>query len=145
MAKTHHAIKNALKHQLSRQRYEPSTTAHVVRKLLNAVVAFGTTIPNRPSIVTLFGCFWCLYFRVKDLKKIYICDKWIHPHFWIYVAALDRSCHIYMRTHRRIIWYLVMWSLWTECYPYHHVRQSYLSEVVENPSFLPLNDYSLLA
>jgi hypothetical protein len=49
MAKMHHAIKNALKHQLSTQRYEPSTTAHVVRKLLMAVVAFGTTKPNRPS------------------------------------------------------------------------------------------------
>jgi hypothetical protein len=48
---------NALKHQLSTQRCEPSTTAHMVRKLLTAVVAFGTTIPNRPSIITLFGCF----------------------------------------------------------------------------------------
>jgi hypothetical protein len=57
MAKTHHAITNALKHQLSTQRYEPSTAAQVVRKLLTAVVAFGTTISNRPSIITLFGCF----------------------------------------------------------------------------------------
>jgi hypothetical protein len=48
---------NALKHQLSTQYYEPSTTAHMVRKILTAVVAFGTTIPNRPSIITLFGCF----------------------------------------------------------------------------------------
>jgi hypothetical protein len=52
MAKTHHAIiKKKYEHQLSTQRYEPSTTAHVVRKLLSAVVAFGTTIPNRPSIL----------------------------------------------------------------------------------------------
>jgi hypothetical protein len=57
MAKMHHAIINALKHQRSAQHYEPSTTAHVVRKLLTAVVAFGTTIPNRPSTSTLFGCF----------------------------------------------------------------------------------------
>jgi hypothetical protein len=48
IAKTHHAIINASKHQLSTQRYEPSTTAHVVRKLQTAVVAFGTTVPNRP-------------------------------------------------------------------------------------------------
>jgi hypothetical protein len=49
MAKTHHAIINALKHQLSTQRYEPSSAAHVVRKLLTAVVvAFGTTIPKSP-------------------------------------------------------------------------------------------------
>jgi hypothetical protein len=47
-AKAHHAIINDLKHELSTQRYEPSTTAHVVRKLLTAVVDFGTTIPNRP-------------------------------------------------------------------------------------------------
>jgi hypothetical protein len=46
---------NALKHQLSMQRYEPSATAHMVRKLLTAVVAFGTTIPNFPSVITLFG------------------------------------------------------------------------------------------
>jgi hypothetical protein len=58
---------NSLKHQLSTQRYEPSTTAHVVRKLPTAVVAFGTTIPNRPSIITLFGRFRCLDFRIKDL------------------------------------------------------------------------------
>jgi hypothetical protein len=45
---------------------ETSTTAHVVRKLLTAVVAFWTTIPNRPSIITLFGCFQCLDFRIKD-------------------------------------------------------------------------------
>jgi hypothetical protein len=44
----HHVITNSLKHQLSTQRYEPSTTAHVVRKLLTVVVTFGTTIPNRP-------------------------------------------------------------------------------------------------
>jgi hypothetical protein len=67
MAKAHHAIINALKHELSTQRYELSTTAHVVRKLLTAVVAFGPTIPNRPSIITLFGCFRCLDFRIKDL------------------------------------------------------------------------------
>jgi hypothetical protein len=48
---------NALKHQFSTQRYEPSTTAHEVRKLQMAVVAFGTTILNRPSLVTLFGSF----------------------------------------------------------------------------------------
>jgi hypothetical protein len=53
---------NILKHQLSTQRYEPSTIAHVVRKLQMVVVAFGTTIPNRPAIITLFGCFWCLDF-----------------------------------------------------------------------------------
>jgi hypothetical protein len=46
MAKKHHAIINALKHQLSMQHYEQPTTTHVVRKLLTAVVAFGTTIPN---------------------------------------------------------------------------------------------------
>jgi hypothetical protein len=48
---------DALKHQLSTQHYEPSTTTHVVRELLMAVVAFRTTIPNRPSIIVLFGCF----------------------------------------------------------------------------------------
>jgi hypothetical protein len=58
---------NALKHQLSTQRYEPSTTAHVVKKLLTAVVAFGTTIPNRPLIITLFGCSGCLDSRIKDV------------------------------------------------------------------------------
>jgi hypothetical protein len=67
MAKTHHAITNALKHQLTTQHYEPSTTAHVVRKLLTVVVGFGTTIPNYPSIKALFGCFQCLDFRTKDL------------------------------------------------------------------------------
>jgi hypothetical protein len=65
MAKTHHAIINALKHQLSTQRYELSATAHVVRKLPTVVVAFGTAIPNRPSIITLFGCYRCLDFRIK--------------------------------------------------------------------------------
>jgi hypothetical protein len=30
----------------------------VVRKLLMAVVAFGTTVPNRPSIITLMAVFW---------------------------------------------------------------------------------------
>jgi hypothetical protein len=49
------------------QRYEPSTTAHVIRKLLTAVVAFGTTIPNHPSIITLLGHFRCLDFQIKDL------------------------------------------------------------------------------
>jgi hypothetical protein len=58
---------NALKHQLKTQRYEPSTTAHVVRKLLTAVVTFGTTIPNRPSSITSFGCFRCLDSRINDL------------------------------------------------------------------------------
>jgi hypothetical protein len=58
---------NALKHQLSTQRYEPPTIAHVVRKLLTAVVAFGTTKQNRPSIITLFGFFRCLGFRMNDL------------------------------------------------------------------------------
>jgi hypothetical protein len=58
---------NALKNQLSTQCYEPSTTAHVVRKLLTVVVAFGTTIPNLPSIITLFGCSRCLDFQIKDL------------------------------------------------------------------------------
>jgi hypothetical protein len=67
MAKTHHAIINALKHKLWTQRYEQSTTAHVVRKLPTAVVAFWTTIPNRPSKKTLFGCFRCLDFRINDL------------------------------------------------------------------------------
>jgi hypothetical protein len=57
MAKTHRAIINALRRQLSMQRYEPSTTAHMIRKLLTVVVAFRTTIPNHPSIITLFGCF----------------------------------------------------------------------------------------
>jgi hypothetical protein len=57
---------NALKHQLSTQRNEPSITAHVVRKLLTKVVAFGTTIPNRSSIITLFRCFRCMDFRIKD-------------------------------------------------------------------------------
>jgi hypothetical protein len=67
MAKTHHVIINALTHQLSTQRYEPSTTAHVVRKPLTVVVAFGTTKPNRSSIITLFGCFRCLDLRIKDV------------------------------------------------------------------------------
>jgi hypothetical protein len=58
---------NTLKHQLSMQCYEPSTTTHVVRKLLMAVVAFGSAIRNRLSIITLFGCFQCLDFRIKDL------------------------------------------------------------------------------
>jgi hypothetical protein len=57
MAKMHHAIINALKRQLSTQCYEPSTTADMVKKLLTVVVAFGTTFPNRPSIIPLFGCF----------------------------------------------------------------------------------------
>jgi hypothetical protein len=60
-------FETALKHQLSTQHYELSTTAHVVRKLLTVVVAFRTTIPNRPSIITLFGCFRCLDFWIKDL------------------------------------------------------------------------------
>jgi hypothetical protein len=67
MAKMRHAIINALKQELSTQHYEQSTTAHMVRKLLMAVVAFGTIIPNRPSIITLFGCFQCLDFQIKDL------------------------------------------------------------------------------
>jgi hypothetical protein len=46
----------------------PSTTAHVIRKLLTAVVAFGTAVPNRPSIIMLFG-----YFRLKDLVLYYYC------------------------------------------------------------------------
>jgi hypothetical protein len=54
-------------HQLSTQRYEPSTITHLERKSLTAVVAFGTAIANRPSIITLFGCFRCLDFRTKDL------------------------------------------------------------------------------
>jgi hypothetical protein len=59
---------NALKYQLSMQRCEPSTTAHMVRKLLMVVVvAFGTTVPNRPSVITLFGCFRCLDIWIKDL------------------------------------------------------------------------------
>jgi hypothetical protein len=77
MVKTH-AIINTSKHQLSMQRYEPSTTAHVVRKLLTAVVTFRITIPNRPSVITLFGCFRCLDFRIKDLllymeNPLYLC------------------------------------------------------------------------
>jgi hypothetical protein len=31
------------------------------------VVAFGTGIPNRLSIITLFECFRCLDLRIKDL------------------------------------------------------------------------------
>jgi hypothetical protein len=58
---------NVLKHQLSTQRYELSTTAHVVRKILTAMVAFGTTIPNRSSIIMLFGRFRCLDFWIKDI------------------------------------------------------------------------------
>jgi hypothetical protein len=61
---------NALKCQLSMQCYEPYTTSHVVRKLLMPVVVFGTTIPNRPSIITLFGCFWYLDFQINDLYYI---------------------------------------------------------------------------
>jgi hypothetical protein len=57
---------NALKRQLSTQHYELSTTTHMVRKLLTAVVAFGSTIPNHPSIITLFGCFRCLDFWIND-------------------------------------------------------------------------------
>jgi hypothetical protein len=45
------------------QRYEPSATAHMVRKLLTVVVAFRTTFPDRSSI-TLFGC---LDLRMNDL------------------------------------------------------------------------------
>jgi hypothetical protein len=67
MAKTHHVIINALIHQLSTQHYDPSSPTHAVRKLLTAVIAFGTTIPDRPSIITLFGCFRCLDFQIKDL------------------------------------------------------------------------------
>jgi hypothetical protein len=67
MAKNTSCNNNTLKHQLSMQRYEPSATAHMVRKLIMAVVAFGTTIPNRPSIITLFGCFRCLDFQKNDL------------------------------------------------------------------------------
>jgi hypothetical protein len=65
---------DALKHQLSTQCYEPSNTAHMVRKLLTAVVAFGTTIPNRSSIIMLFGCFWCLDFQIKDLLLYILWD-----------------------------------------------------------------------
>jgi hypothetical protein len=32
-----------------------------------AVAAFGTTIPNHPSLIMLFGCFQCLDFRINDL------------------------------------------------------------------------------
>jgi hypothetical protein len=48
------------------QCYEPSITAQVVRKLLTAIVVFGTIIPNRPLIITLFGCFQCSDFQIKD-------------------------------------------------------------------------------
>jgi hypothetical protein len=44
---------NALKHQLSTQSYESSTTSHMVRKLLTVVVAFGATIP---IILQLLRC-----------------------------------------------------------------------------------------
>jgi hypothetical protein len=67
LAKTHNAIIKALNHQFSTQCYELSTTAHVVRKLLMAVVAFRTTILNHPSIITLFGCFRCLDYWIEDL------------------------------------------------------------------------------
>jgi hypothetical protein len=52
------------------QHYEPSATTHVVRKLLMLVVAFGTIIPNRPSVIMLFGCFQSLDFRIRDLLYI---------------------------------------------------------------------------
>jgi hypothetical protein len=68
------------------QRNEPSTTAHVVIKLLTAAVAFGTTIPNHPSIIMLFGCFRCLDFWINDLlpyhenplriSQVITCDRW---------------------------------------------------------------------
>jgi hypothetical protein len=67
IAKMHHAIINALKHQLSMQRYELSTTTHMVRKLLTAVATFGNTIPDRHSIITLSGYFRRLDFRIKYL------------------------------------------------------------------------------
>jgi hypothetical protein len=44
----------------------------VVTKLLTAVVAFGNTKPNLPSIITLFDCFGCLDFRINDILWIYI-------------------------------------------------------------------------
>jgi hypothetical protein len=75
LAKTHHAIINSFKRQLSTQRYETSTTAHVVGISQTAVVAFRTTIPNRPSVITLFGCFRCLDFRIKDLLLYVYCDR----------------------------------------------------------------------
>jgi hypothetical protein len=49
----------------------------MVRKLLTVVVAFRTTIPNRPSIITLFGCFRCLDFRIKDLL-LYLLDNTVY-------------------------------------------------------------------
>jgi hypothetical protein len=39
----------------------------VVKKLLTAVVAFRTTIPNCPSVITVFGCFRCFDFWINDL------------------------------------------------------------------------------
>jgi hypothetical protein len=60
-----------LKHQLSTQHCELSTTAHVVRKLQMMVVAFRTTIPNHSSIIPLFGCFWYLDFDINDLYCIW--------------------------------------------------------------------------
>jgi hypothetical protein len=62
---------NALKHQLSMQCYEPSTTIHMVRKLPVTVVAFRTARPNFPSFITLFGCFQCLDFWINDLLLYY--------------------------------------------------------------------------
>jgi hypothetical protein len=35
------------------------------------VVAFGTTVPNRPWIIMLFGCVRCLDYRIKDLLLYY--------------------------------------------------------------------------
>jgi hypothetical protein len=54
---------NALKHQLSTQCYEPSTTAHVVRKLLRRWWLSELLY----QLITLFGCFRCLDFRIKNL------------------------------------------------------------------------------
>jgi hypothetical protein len=47
----------------------------VVRKLLTAVVAFGTTIPNCPSIITLFGCFQCFGLPDKRSSTVFCSSR----------------------------------------------------------------------
>jgi hypothetical protein len=66
----------ALKHQLSTQRYEPSATAHVVRKLLTAVVTFGTTTvfaldKNLPSKIWVRLVHGILSFRRLSPRRRY--------------------------------------------------------------------------
>jgi hypothetical protein len=50
----------------------------MVKKLLTAVVAFRTTIPNRPSIITLFGCFLGLLDKRSSTVNELLC---VHSDF----------------------------------------------------------------